>query len=279
MIDEPRTMNHERMNYTRYFRLSLTLLFLLVCRQGLWAQPEKPVVYGPGEKLKYDINFSFIAAGNGYLTVEKDTLQGKDVWHIKLVGRTTGLADVIYKVRDRYECYMDPATGFPLLAIRDIHEGNYKKYNEVTFDHYVREDSSVVYSMNKGEVVVPKNIYDVLTGFYYFRNHYAGYHFKDREVMVIQTYFTDELFPMKIRYLGRETIKVGRNRIRCLRFGPVTEVGRAFASENDMSMWLTDDRNFLPVKVLITLKVGSFKIFLQEYEGLKYPFEAVVSKK
>ena len=97
--------------------------------------------------------------------------------------------------------------------------------------------------------------------------------------MVIQTYFTDELFPMKIRYLGRETIKVGRNRIRCLRFGPVTEVGRAFASENDMSMWLTDDRNFLPVKVLITLKVGSFKIFLQEYEGLKHPFEAIVRKK
>ena len=278
MIDDRRTTNDERMNYTRYFRLSVILLFLL-CRQGLWAQPEKPVVYGPGEKLEYDINFSFISAGNAYLTVEKDTLQGKDVWHIKLVGRTTGLADVIYKVRDRYECYMDPATGFPLLAIRDIHEGNYKKYNEVTFDHYVREDSSVVYSKNKGEVVVPKNIYDVLTGFYYFRNHYAGYPFKNREVMVIQTYFTDELFPMKIRYLGRETIKVGRNKVRCLRFGPVTEVGRAFASENDMSMWLTDDRNFLPVKVLITLKVGSFKIYLHDYEGLKYPFEAIVRKK
>jgi len=44
-------------------------------------------------------------------------------------------------------------------------------------------------------------------------------------------------------------------------------------------MWLTDDRNFLPVKVLITLKVGSFKIHLEEYEGLKYPFAAVVKKK
>jgi len=33
------------------------------------------------------------------------------------------------------------------------------------------------------------------------------------------------------------------------------------------------------VKVLITLKVGSFKINLEEYEGLKYPFTAIVRKK
>ena len=255
------------------------LFFLLVIGNGLLGQPEKPEVYGPGEKLTYQINFSFVPAGDAYISVVRDTFQGKEAWHITLEGKTTGLADVIYRVRDRYECYMDPATGFPYLAIRDIHEGNYKRYNEVRFDHYAREDSSVVYSMKKGKIVVPKNIYDVLTGFYYFRNHYAGYPFKDREEVMIQTYFTDELFPLKFRYLGRETIKVGKSKIRCLRFGPVTEVGRAFASENDMAMWLTDDRNFLPVKVLITLKVGSFKIYLQGYEGLKYPFDALVKEK
>jgi len=267
------------MSQRRIFPVILGIFILTAKGMLLMAQPEKPVVYGPGEKLKYNINFSFLSAGDAYLSVEEDTFLRKKVWHIKLLGRTTGLADVIYRVRDRYECYMDPATGFPLMAIRDIHEGNYERYNEVTFDHYSREDSSIVHSMKKGEIVVPKNIYDVLTGFYYFRNHYAGYAFKNREVVVIQTYFTDELFPMKIRYLGRETVKVGKEKVRCLRFGPVTEKGRAFASENDMSMWLTDDRNFLPVKVLITLKVGSFKIHLEEYEGLKYPFAAVIKKK
>jgi hypothetical protein len=252
---------------------------LVILSPWLHAQPEKPRIYKPGEKLEYNINFSFLSAGNAYLTVEEDTFQGKKVWHIKLLGRTTGLADVIYRVRDRYECYMDPATGFPLMAIRDIHEGNYKRYNEVTFDHYSREDSSIVHSMKKGEIVVPKNIYDVLTGFYYFRNHYAGYRFKDREAVVIQTYFTDELFPLKIRYLGRETVNIGKQKVRCLRFGPVTEKGRAFASENDMAMWLTDDGNFFPVKVLITLKVGSFKINLEDYEGLKFPFSAKIEKR
>ncbi len=267
------------MSQRRIFPVILGILILAAKGMLLRAQPEKPVVYGPGEKLRYNINFSFISAGDAYLSVEEDNFRGEKVWHIKLRGRTTGLADVIYRVRDRYECFMDPATGFPVMAIRDIHEGNYKRYNEVTFDHYSREDSSIVHSMKRGEIVVPKNIYDVLTGFYYFRNHYAGHVFKNREVVVIQTYFTDELFPLEIRYLGRETVKVGQDRIRCLRFGPVTEKGRAFATENDMSMWLTDDGNFLPVKVLITLKVGSFKINLEEYEGLKYPFTAIVRKK
>ncbi len=255
------------------------MLLLLAGGLALKAQPERPVRYQPGEKLKYDIHFAFVAAGNAFLTVTRDTFRGREAWRIRLVGQTTGLADVIYKVRDRYECYMDPETGFPLFAIRDIHEGNYRRYNEVTFDHTSRPDSSIVYSQHKGKVVVPKNIYDILTAFYFFRNHYARYPFRPREVVVIQSYFTDELFPLKMRYLGRETIKVGKEKIRCLRFGPVTEVGRAFASEDDMAMWLSDDDNFLPVKAVISLKVGSFKIFLRDYEGLKYPFEALVRER
>ncbi len=258
----------------RFFLCILFVLFAGIGKVG--AQPEKPVRYQPGEKLLYDIHFAFVSAGNAYLTVTEDTFRNKKVWRIRLVGQTTGLADVIYRVRDRYECYMDPETGFPLFAIRDIHEGNYRRYNEVSFDHYSRPDSSIVYSKTKGKVVVPKNIYDILTAFYHFRNHYARYPFRPREVVVIQSYFTDELFPLKMRYLGRETIKVGKDKVRCLRFGPVTEVGRAFASEEDMAMWLTDDDNFLPVKAVISLKVGSFKILLREYEGLKYPFTAKV---
>ncbi len=261
-------------------RITGRVLFMLmfVLWSGRILRGGEPVRYGPGEKLHYNINFSFVPAGDAYLTVGKDMLDGKGVWHIKLLGRTSGLADVVYKVRDRYECYMDPQTQFPLKAIRDISEGNYKRYNEVVFYHTARPDSSVVYSRKRGKVVVPKNIYDVLTGFYYFREHYAGYPFRDREEVLIQTYFTDEVWPLKIRYLGKEVIKAGKRKIRCLKFGPVTEVGRAFKKEDDMAMWLTDDDNFLPVKIRVNLKVGSFRIDLAEYEGLRYPFSAYVNK-
>jgi len=266
------------MKISMMFRSVLFLLILVPWAGVFTVRGEEPVRYGPGEKLHYNINFAFVPAGDAYLFVKRDTLGGKEIWHIKLLGSTSGLADVIYKVRDRYECYMDPFTQFPLKAIRDIHEGNYKKYNEVIFNHNAREDSSIVYSQARGEVVVPKNIYDVLTGFYYFREHYAGYPFKKRETVLIQTYFTDELWPLKIRYLGKEVVKIGKKKVRCLRFGPVTEVGRAFKKENDMSMWLTDDDNFLPVKIWVNLKVGSFRINLADYEGLRYPISAFISK-
>lgn len=263
------------LNITKVFFI---LIFIVMSGSDM-VYADEPVRYNPGEKLHYNIYFSFVSAGDAYLSVEGDTLRGRKVWHIKLLGRTSGLADVIYKVRDRYECFMDPVTQLPIRAIRDIREGNYRRYNEVVFDYDAREDSTVVYSQHRGKVVVPKNIYDILTGFYYFREHYAGYPFRMSETIDIRTYFTDEVWPLRLRYLGKEVVKVNGNKIRCLKFGPVTEVGRAFKSDKDMAMWLTDDENFLPVKIRVNLKVGSFRIDLKKYEGLRYPFSAIIGNK
>ncbi len=261
-----------------YHKVFFILIFILLAGFDT-VYADEPVRYGPGEKLRYNINFSFVPAGDAYLSVERDTLKDREVWHIILLGRTSGLADVVYKVRDRYECFMDPVTQLPIKAIRDIREGNYRRYNEVIFNYDARKDSAVVYSQHRGKIVVPKNIYDILTGFYYFREHYAGYPFRMKETVDIRTYFTDEVWPLRLCYLGKEVVKVNGKKVRCLKFGPVTEVGRAFKSENDMAMWLTDDENFLPVKIRINLKVGSFRVDLKEYEGLHYPFSALIGNK
>lgn len=255
------------------------IFLLLLSNNYLAAQTSVVKTYGPGETLNFRISYSFITAGNAYLSVTEDSLSGQRVVHLKAYARTSGVADVIYRVRDTYESYVNPKTKFPIRTIRNISEGSYKKYNKVRFDYSSRKDSSVVYSQARGKVVVPKTVYDILSGFYFFRNHYVHYPFKINETVFIQTYFTDELWALKIRYKGKEIVKTRSGKIKCLRFSPVTEVGRAFKSEDDMAVWFSDDENFIPVKIWFNLRVGSFKAELEKYEGLQHPFKSLIIKK
>jgi len=178
-------------------------------------------------------------------------------------------------VRDKYESYIDPETDLPLKAIRNIIEGRYKRYNEVTFDRETRSDSTILFSQASGMLTVEKNIHDILSAFYYFRKYYLPGELKKGEIIEISTYFTDELFPLKIRYVGKETIKTKIGKVECFKFNPVTEVGRLFKTEEDMSIWFSRDDNFLPVKIRFELFVGSIQIDLIAYTGLRHEFKSL----
>jgi len=252
-------------------------LFLCLISLPINAQEEHVEFspYQPGERLHYLIHYGFIHAGKAILYMKNDTLSGRNVNHLVISGWTTGLADVLFKVKDRYESYIDPETDLPLKAIRDISEGRYKRYNEVTFDRKTRSDSTILYSQASGMFVVEKNIHDILSAFYYFRKYYLPGELKKGEIIEISTYFTDELFPLQIRYVGKETIKTKIGKVECFKFNPVTEVGRLFETEEDMSVWFSQDDNFLPVKIRFELFVGSVQVDLIAYTGLRHEFKSL----
>ena len=254
------------------------ILIILVFAQTISSsdkqQPESP--YIPGENLTYLIHYGFINGGKAFINIKSDLILDKRVYHVKIQAKTTGIADVLYKVRDTYESYIDPFTDLPVKAIRNISEGRYKRYNEVLFDHESRADSSLVYSQTSGLQVVPKNIHDILSGFYYMRKHYITDDISLGDTIHIKTYFTDELFPLYVCYKGTETIRTKFGKVECYRFDPVTEVGRLFKTENDMSIWFSKDKNFIPVRIRFDIYVGSVKVDLIEYEGIKHDFESLI---
>ena len=59
------------------------------------------------------------------------------------------------------------------------------------------------------------------------------------------TWFTDELYPIRLRYMGMEEVKTRSGKIKCYKFNPVTEVGRLFKTKEDVSFWFSADKNFL----------------------------------
>ncbi len=231
--------------------------------------------YQAGEKVNYAIHYGIVQGGVASLELSRDTFKGKDIYRSVFVGKTTGMADAIFRVMDIYESYIDPDTELPVFSIRNVQEGRYKRYNEVIFDHHSRADSAILTSNLTGIHITEQGIHDILSCFYYFRNHHLpGYQrFKKGEMITIMTWFTDELYPIRLRYLGTDEIRTRVGKIKCLKFNPVTEKGRLFKTEDDVSFWFSADKNFLPVKVRFDIFVGSFAAEITSYEGLKFPLE------
>jgi hypothetical protein len=249
--------------------LQLTFLCLPLLLRGQY------IPYQPGEKVIFKIKYGFITGGYASMELKNDTFGGKKLYHGIFSANTVGLADAIYKVRDFYESYFEPENEYPDFAIRNAIEGRYKKYNTNTFDRTTRKDSAIVTSNLKGKFVAEKNIRDVISMIYYFRRNWLGkdYQFKKGEVVTIVTWFTDEHYPIRLIYAGMEKIKAKDGKILCYKFNPVTEVGSIFKTNEDVSIWFSADKNYLPVKLRFNIFVGAFIGELDSWEGLKTPLE------
>ncbi|NJO70305.1 MAG: DUF3108 domain-containing protein [Bacteroidetes bacterium] len=225
-----------------------------------------------GEFLKYKLHYGFINGGTATISLKQEKYENKDVFHAVVVGKTTGLVDKIFRVKDIFESYFDVKTTLPYKAIRNVSEGNYKLVENVIFDRH----ANIVKSDRKGLVKVPTNCLDMISAFFYIRRiDFTNY--KIGDMVSIDTYF-DGLFPFYIIYKGKETIDTELGKIQCLKFVPIVEPGRIFKENDDMTFWLSDDQNKLPVSVKFEMIVGSFKCDLIEYQNIKYELKSKVQK-
>lgn len=231
----------------------------------------KDPVFIDGEILTFRIHYGFITGGEVKISAKKTSFNDKTVFHTVLAGKTTGLIDKIYKVYDIYESFFDPATNLPDKAIRNIREGSYRYYDEVLYN----QEDLYIESQRNGKVTVPKNTLDMASVMYYVRRLDLSA-LKENDIIALDTYFGDELFPFYIVYKGKETISIGSGKYRCFKFVPIVEPGRIFESNDDMTIWFTDDQNKIPVSIKFDILVGSFKCDLVKYENLKYPLTAKV---
>ena len=226
-------------------------------------------VFVDGETLTFRVRYGPFTGGELKITANKTTFNGNDVFHTVLTGRTTGAVDRIYKVFDVYESFFDPTTNLPKKAIRNIREGNYRYYDEVLFN----QDEMYVLSQRNGKVSVPANTLDMASVLFFVRRIDMR-SLKMNDIIALDTYFGDKLFPFFIVYKGRETISIGSGKYSCFKFVPVVEPGRVFSNKDDMTIWFSDCENRIPVSIKFDIKVGSFRCDLVSFENLKFPMTA-----
>ena len=251
-----------------FFLFILLLNFLHSGAQEIFTPPIKAnTAFKAGETLTYQIRYGVIVGGTTTLSLTDAVYDEKFVFHASAIGQTSGMADKIYEVKDIYESWFDKETNLPYKQVRNIREGGYKWYNEVTYNR----ENNTVNSKRSGIHSVPERILDLSSTFYYLRR--VDFSKVDRgDVIFVNMYFADEVFPFRLKYKGKDNVKTKFGKIHCLKISPVVEVGRMFKAKDDLTVWFTDDGNCLPVLVKMNIRyVGAVYLELIKYQNLANP--------
>jgi len=226
--------------------------------------------YQPGEHFKFKIHYGFFKAGYATLDLKEETFQGKKLLHAIGKGWTVGMSRWFMKINDHYESYFDYQNK-PIRFIRNIYEGGYTKNVELWFDHN-KKNVQVIDKKNKKveNFSIPERIHDMVSVFYYLRNIDTSKLTTGDEIQV-DMFFDNEVYPFKLKILGREYLKTKFGKIKALKLRPIVMSGRVFKEEESLTVWISDDANKIPLLIKADLLVGSLKASLIEYKGLAHP--------
>jgi len=227
-----------------------------------------------GEKLRYRITYGFVDAGEAVLEVKSTEKKGsynRDLIHVVGTGRTLGGFNSVFKVHDVYESYLDKKGIFPWFFVRRVDEGGYK----INQDYAFKQDKQKVNNGDGKEFTIPVGIQDMISSFYYartldFKNIKVG------DTYSFKCFMDDEIWPLKVKYVGTEQIHIRKGKFNCMKFVPVVQTGRYFKSESDVNFWVTSDGNHIPILVKAKIPVGTVKLHLVEWSGLKHEIAKVV---
>lgn len=236
--------------------------------------PQKGDAFGVGEYFKFRIHYGVVNAGYATLEMQEATRGGKKVYHAVGKGWTVGMSRFFFKVDDTYESYFDKATNIPVQFVRKIDEGGYIRNQEGFFNQEANRVLVKDYKRNKEKTfVIPDNTQDVVSMFYYLRNHPNIDKMKVGESVTVDMFFDDETLKFKLKFIGTEDIKTKFGTIPTMMFRPLVQSGRVFKEEESLTVWISDDSNKIPVRIKASLAVGSIKADLDSFKGLKHSFK------
>lgn len=259
----------------------LLFLFVLSTALALHAQSDfcntRNTAFGEGEQLYFKVWYNagriWIGAGEAQFNVSLEQMNGRKVYHIVGDGKTLKSYEWFYKVRDKYESWVDASTMQPMKFVRNVNEGGFKIYNNVVFNQSIGQAVST-----EGIFNVPKCIQDVLSAIYYARNiNYDAY--KPGAKIPFNMFLDDKVYNLYIRYIGKEKITTRFGTFNTIKIAPLLIQGSIFTGGEKMFVWVSDDANHLPVRIDSPIQIGSVKVDLMGYDKLRNPATSLVSKK
>ncbi len=266
---------------TNLFKPMFLFFTLLLPKAQQQPQPDsdfcgiKNTAFQAGEvvtlKVFYNTLGMYIGAGEATFTTSLERFNGKAVYHCVGEGKSYSFFDNFFKVRDRYETYIDTSNLLPVKFIRNVDEGGHKIYNNVTFN----QSAGTAVSTN-GVFKTTQCIQDVVSAIYYARNiSFDKYKVNDK--IPFDMFLDDEVYHMYIRYLGKESIKTRYGKFRAIKFRPLLIKGTMFEGGEKMNAWVSDDPNRLLLRIESPISVGNVKIDMYGYKNLRYPLTSMKS--
>jgi hypothetical protein len=226
-----------------------------------------------GEKLKFKVYYGIINGGTAELEIapKPTKVNGRNTYYIKIFGKSTGMVDMMFKVKDQFESYLDEEALVPWRATKNVREGGYKAIDLVLFDH----ENGVATSNAKGKLDIGERTQDIASALYYARSTDMT-NAKPGDVFPVNFYLDGKNYNLRFKFVGRETLKTDLGTFRTLKVKPQLLEGRVFKDSEALTLWVTDDENKLPIRAESEIFVGAVKMDLMQFSGLRNPLTAKI---
>ena len=198
-----------------------------------------PVPFAVGEELVFKASFGGISAGTARMRVEGiELVRGRPAYHI-VFSIDGGVP--LFRVRDRYESWIDVETLASLRHHQNISEGRYKRttryeiYPEAAL--YQKNDNpmqkSVSNPLDDGSFIYAARAAAVRVG----------------ETRRDDRYFRPDRNPVVLTGLRHEQVKVGAGTFAATVVRPSIKTSGIFSEDGDAQVWFSNDAYRYPVQV------------------------------
>jgi hypothetical protein len=254
-------------------------MFTFILLLNSWfvtSQPAKlsaEVPMNHGEVLEFRLSYGWFKVGSAkWITYEK-RYEGEECYQFKVTAESSGLLGVFARVDDEWGEYMRKRDYLPLMAYRDLVEGKYVLDEKTYFDY---DNQKIRYErIRKGErkpteyIDMDQPRLGMLGGFMQMRCvDYSQYKKWDR--IKINAFFEGEPYEFELLYAGIEEIDSPVGKLRAHKLVPDLPENRLFPGEYPVKVWLSADKNRLPLRADAKLYLGSAYVELVNYKNIKF---------
>ena len=250
-------------------------------------------VFNPGEHVEYIAHYGPINAGVAAVDVSKKLfyLNGRFCYRVDITGKTVGAFDSFNRVRDTWRSYIDTSAFMSHRFYRHIEETDYRR-DEIThiepsknvatmrFEQWKEKKDGSKSGLHKGRkvVVVPRNVQDMISGYYYLRMLDFD-SMKPDQVITIPGMLEDKTYNLRIRYKGRSVAKTKFGKIYAHKLVPIMPKNGMFSGEDSIRFWVSDDGNRIPIRIEADMVIGKVVVEVKNFRNLRHKFNFKKKKK
>jgi hypothetical protein len=241
-------------------------------KPGVVSTTMNEVGLNPGEQMAFEVRLGGVLAGEAALAVgELGEFEGKKAVVVKSRANTAGAAALIKRVTDEATTVIDMESGRPLHLKTFVEMGSKTTTAEATFKGTVADvtytrsgdPSPHNYKINFGT----NTVHDTHSAMAQVRGWRPAVG-TSRSVFVVGG---RRLWRVDVKYIGTETIGSAVGNRRAVKFEGASFRARPnFTIETDkpmrtFSVWLSDDADRVPLRVLASTELGDVTVDLTEY--------------
>lgn len=273
----------------RRILFSLFLLCLPLVGQAQYLCSVNNDLLVPGESLNYqlyyNVGFVWIPAGLCEFRVKNATYNNKPALQLSAQGRSHKSFDAFYRVRDTLISYVDSQTLNPFRAYKYTHEDNWNGIDDFSFrkvnDHWL---ISTRLKRKRGWKPIVESEsdrcgFDIVTSIYRLRCFASPDMYTPGKRLDIPVRLDDGEYMVHLTYIGKERIKLfGDGYYNAHAFTLSMIEGNIFKRGDELKMWISDDKNRIPLLIESPIRVGYVKALFRSGERTKYPIGKAARK-